>query len=111
MRRLATAAVIALAIGSSAASAAPTTYSFDSVSRVDMHEKNPSITGIQRNATTPTTVTWADNVVGDYRHAVDRCVPLFLLMLEKPGRYYLNLTVDPAQMNLGIVSCGLELRI
>jgi hypothetical protein len=110
MRRLVTVAGVALAIASSAANAADVTYNFDSVSSVDLHKSTPSITGILRNSTTPTTVTWADNVNGDFRYAVNRCVPVFLVMLEKPGRYYLNLTVNPSDSSLGIVSCGLELR-
>jgi hypothetical protein len=103
-------AAILLAVGSSAVSAAETSYAFDSVSRVDMHASQPSITGILRNTTTPVTVTFADNTNGDFRYAVSRCVPVFLTMLEKPGRYYLNLTVDPASTSVGLVSCGLELR-
>ena len=65
---------------------------------------------ILRNATTPRTVTFVDQTNGEYRYVVSRCVPLLLTMLEKPGRYYLNLTVDPAAANVGLVSCGLELR-
>jgi hypothetical protein len=101
---------ILLAAGSSLASAAETSYAFDSVSRVDLHTSQPSITGILRNTTTPVTVAFVDNTNGDFRYAVSRCVPVFLTMLEKPGRYYLNLTVDPAALNVGLVSCGLELR-
>jgi hypothetical protein len=31
-------------------------------------------------------------------------------MTDKAGRYYLNLTIDPAAANVGLISCGLELR-
>lgn len=55
-------------------------------------------------------LTFVDQTNGEYRYVVSRCVPAFLTMLEKPGRYYLNLTVDPTAANVGLVSCGLELR-
>jgi hypothetical protein len=103
-------AVILLAVLSSAASAAPTVYAFDSVSRIDLDTTRPSITGILRNTTTPITVSFADNTSGDFRFAVSRCVPVFLNMMDKAGRYYLNLTIDPAAANVGLISCGLELR-
>jgi hypothetical protein len=60
---------------SSAASAAPTVYAFDSVSRIDLDTARPSITGILRNTTTPITVSFADNTNADFRFAVSRCVP------------------------------------
>jgi TRAP-type mannitol/chloroaromatic compound transport system substrate-binding protein len=103
-------AAILLAVASSAASAAPTVYAFDSVSRIDLDTKHPSITGILRNTTTPITVSFADNTNGDFRFAVSRCVPVFLNMMDKAGRYYLNLTIDPAVIDVGLISCGLELR-
>lgn len=80
------------------------------ISRIDVHAAHPSVTGILRNTTTPVTVTFVDQTNGEYRYVVSRCVPVLLTMLEKPGRYYLNLTVDPAAANVGLVSCGLELR-
>ena len=80
------------------------------ISRIDVHAAHPSVTGILRNTTTPVTVTFVDQTSGEYRDVVSRCVPVLLTMLEKPGRYYLNLTVDPAAANVGLVSCGLELR-
>ncbi len=67
--------------------AAPTTYEFDTVTTVNVHTSLPSITGILTNATTPTTVTFVDNVNAESRWPVTRCIPVFLLALEKPGRY------------------------
>ena len=104
------AAALMLAAASAAASAAETNYAFDSISRIDVHAAHPSVTRILPNTTTPVTVTFVDQTNGEYRYVVSRCVPLLLTMLEKPGRYYLNLTVDPAAANVGLVSCGLELR-
>lgn len=52
-------------------SAAETSYAFDSVSRVEMHASQPSITGILRN-TTQVTVTFVDNTNGDFRYPVSR---------------------------------------
>jgi hypothetical protein len=92
------------------AMAAPTSYVFDSISRIDFHISQPSVTGILQGASTPTTVSFNDQTNGDHRYGVSRCVPVFLTMLEKPGRYLLHLTVDPDQQFFAIVSCGLELR-
>lgn len=103
-------AAILLTVASSAASAAPTVYAFDSISRIDLDTSHPSITGILRNTTTPITVSFSDQTNGDYRFAVSRCVPVFLNMMDKAGRYYLNLTIDPAEISVGLISCGLELR-
>jgi hypothetical protein len=108
LSRLASAALLATI--ASAATAAPTDYAFDSVSRFELKKTEISITGILRNTTTSTTVTWLDNGNTDFSYLVSRCVPVFLTMLEKSGRYYLNLTVDPAMANFQIISCGLELR-
>jgi hypothetical protein len=105
-------ALLALLLGGYASfvTAAPTTYSFDTLTRVSMHTSNPSLTGVLRNTTDPTTISFIDNTNVSFRYAVSRCVPLFLTMIEKPGRYFLNLTVDPAQPNVQLVSCELELR-
>jgi hypothetical protein len=108
LSRVTTAALLAAIV--STAAAAPTDHAFDSVTSFDLKTSQISVTGILRNTATPTTVTFADNTNGDFRYAVSRCVPLFLTMTEKPGRYYLNLTIDPANSSVGIVSCGLELR-
>ena len=101
------ATAVLLAVFASAAGAAPTAYVFDTVTRFDFgspqNSNQNSITGILRNDTTPTTVTFPDSTM-------TRCVPVILTMIEKPGRYYLNITVDTQFANLGMHSCGLELR-
>lgn len=101
-------ALILLSIAASAANAAPTSYTFDSISAFDLGAFQVSITGILKNTSTPTTITWVDNTTST--QTVSRCVPVFLNMMDKAGRYYLNLTVDPAQQSLQTVSCGLQLK-
>lgn len=89
--------------------AAPVSYSFDSISAMDFGRPNVTITGVLRNASTPTAVTFAD-ANSDYTGYANRCVPLLLTMMEKPGRYYFNLTVDADMPYVSIVNYGLELR-
>ena len=101
---------LALLVATSSAAAAPTDYVFDSLSKVDLGRSTIFVTGIIQGQTTPTKVTWADNGNTDYSFVMSRCVPVLLTMLEKPGRYLLNLRVDPAEANVGTISCGLELR-
>jgi hypothetical protein len=105
-------AIIPVLLGSYAplVSAAPTTYSFDTLTKVSIHASAPSLTGVLRNDTSPATLTFVDNTNISFRYVVNRCVPVFLTMLEKPGRYFLNVTVDPATSNVQLISCELELR-
>ena len=104
--------ILALLLASHApcVSAAPTTYSFDTLTAVSMHASAPSVTGVLRNTVSPVTVSFTDNTNVSFRYVVNRCVPLFLTMLEKPGRYFLNVTVDPAASKVQLVGCELELR-
>lgn len=99
-----------LAFFSTLAVAAPVTATFDTLSGISMHSSAPSLTGVLVNTTTPVTISWADNTNVSYRYVVGRCVPIFLTMLEKPGRYFLTVTYDPAQPNVGLISCDLNLR-
>jgi hypothetical protein len=92
-----------------AAVAVDTYYIFDTVTRFDLQDTRAVIIGVLQNETTPTTVLVLDTHP-DFRHLINRCVPLFLTMVEKPGRYYLNLTVEPQSSSRGMRSCGLELR-
>jgi len=105
-----TLASVVLGLCSSVALAAPTTYSFDTLTALSLHSSNPSLTGVLRNALAPTTISFADNTNVSFRYVVNRCVPVFLTMIEKPGRYYLNVTIDTALPNVQLISCGLELR-
>jgi len=98
---------VLLAAFASVAGAAPTAYVFDTVIRFDVgapqYTNQNTITGILRSDATPTTVTFGDA-------DINRCIPVLLTMIEKPGRYYLNVIVDSTTPNLGMLSCGLELR-
>jgi hypothetical protein len=72
-----------------AVNAVPVQYSFDTVTAVR---------------------GFIDNTNVSYRYVVNRCVPLFLLAMEKPGRYRLKITVDADHQNVQLKTCRLELR-
>ena len=101
---------LALLAATSSATADPTDYVFDSLSKFDVGRPTVSVTGVIQGQTTPTTVTWTDDGNTDFSFMMSRCVPVLLTMMEKPGRYLLNLRVDPAETYIGTISCGLELR-
>lgn len=101
---------LAMLVATSSSMAAPTSYVFDSVSKFDFGVSQISVTGILQGDTAPTTLTWADSTTADFRHAGNRCVPVLLTMIEKPGRYLFNLRIDPAVTSVATLGCGLELR-
>jgi hypothetical protein len=90
--------------------AAPTEYAFDTVTAVNLHASVPSVSGVLLNESAVTTISFADNTNVSYRYVVSRCVPVFLTAMEKPGRYILRVTVDPAVPNVQLVGCKLELK-
>jgi hypothetical protein len=92
------------------AKAAATTYAFDTVTAVELGTTNHKIVGIEKGTGVMLTAAWIDQVSESYSFAVSRCVPLVLTALEKPGRYYLYVTIDPADINIQIRSCRLELK-
>jgi len=94
----------------SLAAAAPITYEFESVTGLTMHSTTPSINGVLRNTTAPFVISFNDYGSEQYQFILNRCVPLILIMMEKPGRYNLNITIDPALANFQLVACGLGLR-
>jgi hypothetical protein len=102
--------IAVLALHASLANAAPTTYLFDTVTAVKMDATRPSITGVLHNTTDPVTIAFTDQTNAAYQYVVNRCVPIFLTMIDKPGRYSLELTVDPAQSNVQLISCSLQVR-
>jgi hypothetical protein len=105
-----TAAVAALlTLAAMAAQAEEITYQFDSVSAFDLQRRNVIVKGILRNASTVTTLSWLENNP-NLSFKIDRCTPLFLTMVEKPGRYYLNLIIDTNETSSQTASCGLELK-
>ena len=107
MNRMTGLAALLLGIASQTATAAPVTYTFDVVSKIYLHESESSITGILVNTTDPVTIKFPGRANPD---TVDRCVPMFLTAIEKPGRYYLSIrtSVDPGVERM--LACGLELR-
>ncbi len=92
----------------------PTTYTFGTVTAVDLHERTPRIVGLEKDTGAPLTVEWVDFGDLSYRYAVNRCVPLFLTMMEKPGRYDLQLRLDQTQpgppFNTQFKGCRLLLK-
>lgn len=94
------------------AAAQTTTYTFGTVTAVDLDRNNPSIVGLEKDTGMPLTVTFIDSPDITYRYAVNRCVPLFLTMMEKPGRYDLQLRVDPTAnwTDLPFKGCRLQLK-
>lgn len=91
-------------------SAAPTEYAFDTVTAVNLHATTPSISGVLLNETAVTTISFVDVTNVSFRYVVSRCVPVFLTAMEKPGRYVLRVTVDPASSSVQLVGCTLELK-
>jgi len=89
---------------------ANTTYSFDTVTAINLHDTLPSITGIEKDTGSPITVSFRDNTNISHRYVVNRCVPVFLTVMEKPGRYYLHLTVDPSDRDVALTSCKIQLK-
>jgi hypothetical protein len=110
MKTPAAALLLATSLGALPLGAVPTTYSFDTVTSVDMHARTPTIMGRAKDTLANLTVTFVDDTNGEYRYAVSRCVPLFITAMEKPGRYFLHVTVDPADSNVQLKSCRLELK-
>ena len=102
-------ALLLLAIPASSF-ALPETYEFDSITSVMLHRSAPTVSGVLRNQATVTSVGFADNTNISFRYTLNRCVPVFLTMMEKPGKYYMVLVVDPADTNIGLISCTLQLR-
>jgi hypothetical protein len=103
------AAAAVLLLGASAQlSAAPVTYTFDSISKIDINRPAPFLVGILQNTSTPTTVTISDD---DSEHkSMKHCIPLFLTMIEKPGRYLLSVTIETSTPYFNLKGCALELK-
>ncbi len=86
-----------------------TNYSFDTVTEIDLDGYNPSISGIEKDTGNPLTVSFG-NKKSINQYIVNRCVPVFLTAIEKPGRYYLHLIADPMNRYAGLTSCRLEVK-
>jgi hypothetical protein len=102
---------LALTLGTAAATAsADATTTFDTISKFQMLRPAPPnpgqfITGVPRNSSTPVTVQF-----GSDTQYIDQCIPLILTMMEKPGRYYLTISVDDGVLAGALRECTLELR-
>lgn len=90
--------------------AAYTTYSFDTVTSINLHSSSPSIQGIEKDTGNEITVSFKDITNVSYRYVVNRCVPVFLTVMDKPGKYFLNLTIDPNTSSVGLKSCEIKLK-
>ena len=101
---------ISLNLLSASAWAAPVEYVFDTVTSIGMGRTDNQVVGIERNTGNSLAVSYIDSTNGEHRYAVSRCVPLLLTMIEKPGRYYLHLTIDSAIATVQIVECRLTLK-
>jgi hypothetical protein len=92
------------------AQAAPTTYAFDTVTSLQLDRTQSSIAGIEKDTGTNITVNFVDQTNAAFQYVVNRCVPLFVTALEKPGRYFLYVTVNPTEPNVQLVNCRLEIK-
>ncbi|MGC3981840.1 MAG: hypothetical protein QM808_11305 [Steroidobacteraceae bacterium] len=100
-----------LAIFAQTAHSAPVSYSFDSISSFDfLSSADTTITGILKNGTAPVIAAFHHYSNGDTQAYTSRCLPIMLTAMEKPGKYYFNITIDYSQVNTQLVSCGLERR-
>ncbi len=93
-----------------AESALAVTYSFDTVTAVTLNQSNARVVGVERNTGKALSVSFVDNTNVNFRYVVNRCVPVFLTAMEKPGRYFLHVEVDPAATSVGLIGCSLEVK-
>jgi len=109
MNRLSVIAVSLLGLVPQAASALPTTYTFDIVTAIYWHESDPSITGILADSTDPTTTTIKLPLTSS---VLERCAPMFLTAIESSGKYLLSIRVNYDEGGRGprVLACGLQLR-
>lgn len=108
MKRLVIAVLAALA--ASNASAAVETYTFDTVTAVYMHKTNPEITGVLQNTTDSFTLSFADQGGTTVQYVLNRCLPLIMTAMEKPGRYSLFVAIDTAATTVQLIGCRLIVK-
>ena len=75
-----------------------------------VRRRRPRVTGRAKDTLADLSVAFVDMTNISYRYVVNRCLPLIITAMEKPGRYYLYLTVDSAESNVQLKSCKLELK-
>lgn len=105
--KLVAAAALTATLVTSPLHAASVLYSFDTVTAVEMHLVQPSVLGLEKNTLAPITVSFINQSNIDQ---AQRCLPLIITAMEKPGRYYLHLTVDSAEPNQQLRNCKLEIK-
>jgi len=103
-------AVSASLICANFAWAANTAYSFDTVTAINLHVGIPSVTGIEKDTGNSITVSFKTSFNAGNRYVINRCVPVFLTVMDKPGRYFLHLVVNPSNRDIGLISCEIELK-
>ena len=109
--KLVAGALITATLVTSPLQAAPVTYAFDTVTAAEMHNSVPSVTGLAKDTLAPLTVSFLDDQQTlPFKFQLNRCVPLIVTAMEKPGRYYLYLTVNTALPNVHLQSCKLEIK-
>ena len=108
MKYLTSTAAVLLAMTTSSVCAAPVTYVFDTVTSVSVDVARPELRGVEKDTGAPLQVSWPD-FTGNTPQ-LGRCLVLFLTMLEKPGRYFLHLTIDESDFYYALSSCRLQLR-
>ena len=82
--------------------AVETTYGFDTVTSIDINYGNysgtdqdqPEIIGIEKDTGDVINISFysRENIADQYK--LNRCIPIFLTAIEKPGKYYLYITLD-----------------
>jgi hypothetical protein len=104
LERLHRAALVAILGASASTSAQADIFTFDTVSRMNQRVAGGAshLTGILRNTTTPLTV--------EFGGVPPQCLPLILIMMEKPGRYYLTLNFGASTPLATLSECAIELR-
>jgi len=97
---------MAALLASPAANSATDIYIFDTVTALELSKTKHQLSGIEKDTGSPLNVRIETNTA-DY--LISRCVPIFLTALEKPGRYYLYLRIDP-NTTAQLKGCRLELK-
>ena len=97
--------------------------SYDTVTKVDVNSRYLSgfnvvvISGIEKNTATFRTTILRASILegGEFRPELQRCMPVFLMAMDKPGRYFLDIGVtDQAgatdATHRYFASCTLEVK-
>lgn len=98
--------------------------SFDTVTKVDIDTRYINgafnvviISGIEKDTANPRTTILAASILegGEFRTELQRCIPVFLMAMDKAGRYFLHIGVSDlagatdASLRY-FTSCALEVK-